>query len=292
MFRPIGLEDGSRHALRRRCDGAARCPCSPACRAPTAWSLPAAPCNRAWCAHACSLLAHGWHQTGSAYGQRRIHLAQRLVDQKFSIIIGDASDRVVDLYAAPLQFSIKLVRLQFFGVLCVIVVGHGDPPLRTSAPRAQNSVLAFPDKQSSLLSLTRNRRRQFQLAGLLEVLAHPISNALTKAVPPLTRSLLLVIAEHGAARPICYLDHSFCSPNWISIFGKLFWETKYACSDLVHCARGHHLRHSPRGFGSGGYGGLVKSTVANVWLLGNAHACSDAWNSKFDSTEITECGRL
>jgi hypothetical protein len=79
----------------------------------------------------------GWHQAGSVYGQCRVHLAQRFVDQQFSIVIGDASDRVVYLYAASLQFSIKLVRLQFFGVLCAIVVVHGDPPLRTSAPRAK-----------------------------------------------------------------------------------------------------------------------------------------------------------
>jgi hypothetical protein len=118
------------------------------------------------------------------------------------------------------------------------------------------------------------------------------SIALTKPVPTLTRSLLFVIVEHGAARPICYLDHSFCSPNWISVVGKLFWETSYACSDLVYCARGHHLRHGPRGFGSRVYGGLVKSAAVNVWLLGNAHACSDAWNSKFDSTGIVGCGRL
>jgi hypothetical protein len=80
---------------------------------------------------------HGWHQPDSAYGQRRVHLAQRSVDQQFSIVIGDAFDRVVYLYAAPLQFSIKLVRLQFLGVLCAIVVVHGDPPLRTYAPRAK-----------------------------------------------------------------------------------------------------------------------------------------------------------
>jgi hypothetical protein len=40
---------------------------------------------------------------------------------------------------------------------------------------------------------------------------------------PLTRSLLLVIGEHEVARPNCNLDHSFCSPNWLSAFGKLFF---------------------------------------------------------------------
>jgi hypothetical protein len=76
-------------------------------------------------------------QAGSAYGQRRVNLAQRPVDQKSSVVIGDAFDRVVYLYAAPLQFSIKLVRLHFFGIFCVIVVGHDDPPRWTSAPRAK-----------------------------------------------------------------------------------------------------------------------------------------------------------
>jgi hypothetical protein len=43
-----------------------------------------------------------------------------------------------------------------------------------------------------------------------------------------------------------------------SFLQNLFWETKYVCSHVVHCARGHPLRHSPHGFSYVVFGCLVK----------------------------------
>jgi hypothetical protein len=54
-----------------------------------------------------------------------VHLSQGPVDDRFSIVIGNATDRIVYLHGAPQHVSVVLIRSQFFGFLG-IVVGHGE----------------------------------------------------------------------------------------------------------------------------------------------------------------------
>jgi hypothetical protein len=54
-----------------------------------------------------------------------VHLPQGPVDDRFSILIRNAADRIVYLDGAPQQVSISLIRSQFFSFLG-IVVGHGE----------------------------------------------------------------------------------------------------------------------------------------------------------------------
>jgi hypothetical protein len=114
----------------------------------------------------------------SAYRQRWVHLAQHLVDQHFSIVIGDALDGFVYHQAAPQQVSDSLIRLQPFSFFVPwrvgIVVGHGE--VLPSEPRfalwplarAQNNLPAFSGKQSSLLSLMRKVKREPQARPMLD----------------------------------------------------------------------------------------------------------------------------
>jgi hypothetical protein len=55
--------------------------------------------------------------SGSTYRQRGVHLSEGPVDDHFSIVIGDASDGIVYLDAAPLNVSVTPVRSQLFGFL-------------------------------------------------------------------------------------------------------------------------------------------------------------------------------
>ena len=80
----------------------------------------------------CSRCACAAVVSASAYRQRRVHFAQGLVDQHFSIVIADALDGFVYLHAAPLQVSVVLIRPRLFSFFVPwrsgIVVGHRDAP--------------------------------------------------------------------------------------------------------------------------------------------------------------------
>jgi hypothetical protein len=51
---------------------------------------------------------------GSTYRQRGAHLLERLIDDIFSIVIGEAPDGIVYLHATPQQVSVSLVGSQLF----------------------------------------------------------------------------------------------------------------------------------------------------------------------------------
>jgi hypothetical protein len=53
----------------------------------------------------------------SAYRERRVHLSERLVDDRFSIVIGDASDGIVYFHAAPLHVAVMPIRSRLFRFL-------------------------------------------------------------------------------------------------------------------------------------------------------------------------------
>jgi hypothetical protein len=58
-----------------------------------------------------------------------VHLPQGPVDDRFSIVIGNAADRIVYLHGAPQQVSVSLIRSQFFSfseIFLGMVVGHGE----------------------------------------------------------------------------------------------------------------------------------------------------------------------
>jgi hypothetical protein len=54
---------------------------------------------------------------GSAYRKRRVHLSEGLVDDRFSIVIGDASDGIVYFHAAPLHVAVMPIRSRLFRFL-------------------------------------------------------------------------------------------------------------------------------------------------------------------------------
>jgi hypothetical protein len=47
-----------------------------------------------------------------------VHLLERLIDDDFSIVIGEAPDGIVYLHATPLQVSVSLIGSQLFS-FCV-----------------------------------------------------------------------------------------------------------------------------------------------------------------------------
>jgi hypothetical protein len=110
------------------------------------------------------------HLAGSSYRQRRVHLAQGLGDDDFSIVIGNAEDGVVYLHAAPLQVSVSLISLQLFGFFIPqgFVIVHGEILLCKPRcalwpiPARKNNSPTFPSKQGSLLSLMLGVERALQ----------------------------------------------------------------------------------------------------------------------------------
>ncbi|HWX31601.1 MAG TPA: hypothetical protein VNZ53_29730 [Steroidobacteraceae bacterium] len=103
---------------------------------------------------------------------------ERLIDDHFSIVIGDAPDGIVYLHATPQQVSVSLIGSQLFSFFVPlrvgIIVGHGEAlpseARYTLCPaRAQNSLPAFSGKPSLLLSLMLKVEEKPQLrnyAGL------------------------------------------------------------------------------------------------------------------------------
>jgi hypothetical protein len=87
---------------------------------------------------------------------------ERVIDDDFSIVIGEAPDGIVYLHATPLQVSVSLIGSQLFSFYVPlrvgIIVGH-DEAIPSEArytlcpARAQNSLPAFSGKLSLLLSL-------------------------------------------------------------------------------------------------------------------------------------------
>jgi hypothetical protein len=45
-----------------------------------------------------------------------VHLLERLIDDDFSIVIGEAPDGIVYLHATPLQVSVSLIGSQLFSL--------------------------------------------------------------------------------------------------------------------------------------------------------------------------------
>jgi hypothetical protein len=84
-----------------------------------------------------------------------------VIDDDFSIVVGEAPDGIVYLHATPLQVSVSLIGSQLFRLSVPlrigIIVGHDEaiPKLvtRCALPRAQNSLPIFSGKPSLLLSL-------------------------------------------------------------------------------------------------------------------------------------------
>jgi hypothetical protein len=124
---------------------------------------------------------------GSAYRQRGVHLSERFIDDHFSIVIGDASDGIVYLHAAPLHVSVSPIHSQLFNFFVPrrlgIIVGHfvksSPPNLVTVVPpaRAQNNLPALSGKQSLLLSLIGKVERKPSLQRPLTGLAASLSAA-------------------------------------------------------------------------------------------------------------------
>jgi hypothetical protein len=56
-----------------------------------------------------------------------MHLPQRFIDYRFSIVIADAADRIVNLYAAPLHVPVSPIHPQFFSFFGTIV-RHDEVP--------------------------------------------------------------------------------------------------------------------------------------------------------------------
>jgi hypothetical protein len=94
-----------------------------------------------------------------------VHLSEGSTDDRFSIVISNAADRIVYLHGAPQQVSVSLIRSQFSSFLG-IVVGHGEvvpsEPRYTlqALPRAQDNLRALSGKQRLLLSLMRKIERK------------------------------------------------------------------------------------------------------------------------------------
>jgi hypothetical protein len=64
----------------------------------------------------------------STHRQRGVHFPERLVDDYFSIVVGNSVDGIVYFHAAPLHLALSLICSQLFGFLVSsrigIVIGH------------------------------------------------------------------------------------------------------------------------------------------------------------------------